>query len=159
MPTKIQVYSQMADHVATQITGSYQGWTEFLQTTARLYKYPYNEQLMIYAQRTDEIGGDDLPQQIADTAGKLADEYWHDHQYEILHIVDDSFSKDMMSSTSECNSGARRQSASLTRSCPAAGWSRNRFSTMRTSWRFSTSIHWPPLLPSARNTRKSRKGV
>ena len=53
MPTKIQAYSQMADHAATQITGSYQGWTEFLQTAARLYKYPYNEQLMIYAQRPE----------------------------------------------------------------------------------------------------------
>ena len=53
MPTKIQAYSQMADHAATQITGSYQGWTEFLQTAARLYKYPYSEQLMIYAQRPD----------------------------------------------------------------------------------------------------------
>lgn len=53
MPTKIQTYSQMADHAATQITGSYQGWTEFLQTAARLYKYPCNEQLMIYAQRPD----------------------------------------------------------------------------------------------------------
>ena len=167
MPAKVQAYSQMADHVAMQITGSFQSWTEFLQTAARLYKYPYNEQLMIYAQRPDatacagydfwndrmgryvrrgskgialidasgdrpclryvfdvsdtdghknarqpylwsmedgyvipvaamlernyDICGGDLPQQITDIAGKLADEYWHNHQYEILHIVDDSF--------------------------------------------------------------------
>jgi hypothetical protein len=49
MPSKLQAYSQMADHAATQITGSHLNWMAFLQTAARLYKYPYNEQLMIYA--------------------------------------------------------------------------------------------------------------
>ena len=39
--------------MATQITDSYQSWTDFLTTAARLYKYPYHEQLMIYAQRPD----------------------------------------------------------------------------------------------------------
>lgn len=53
MPSKVQAYAQMADHAATQITGSRQSWTDFLSTAARLYKYPYNEQLMIYAQRPD----------------------------------------------------------------------------------------------------------
>ncbi len=53
MPSKFQMYKQMADEAAKQITGSYQGWTGFLTTAARLYKYPYNEQLMIYAQRPD----------------------------------------------------------------------------------------------------------
>ena len=28
-------------------------WTGFLTTVGRLYKYPYHEQLMIYAQRPD----------------------------------------------------------------------------------------------------------
>ena len=51
MPSKVQAYAQMADHAAAQLTGSRQNWTEFLTTAARLYKYPYNEQLMIYAQR------------------------------------------------------------------------------------------------------------
>ena len=40
-----------AERTARQITGSYRAWTSFLATAARLYKYPYNEQLMIYAQR------------------------------------------------------------------------------------------------------------
>ena len=53
MPSKLQFYAQMADHTAEQITGSYQKWTAFLTTAARLYKYPYHEQLMIYAQRPD----------------------------------------------------------------------------------------------------------
>ena len=44
MPSKLQFYAQMADHTAGQITGSYQKWTAFLTTAARLYKYPYNEQ-------------------------------------------------------------------------------------------------------------------
>ncbi len=53
MPTKAQYYAQMAVDTATQITGSYQRWTAFLTTAARLYKYPYHEQLMIFAQKPD----------------------------------------------------------------------------------------------------------
>ena len=41
MPSKVQLYAQMADRTAEQITGSYQKWTAFLTTAARLYKYPY----------------------------------------------------------------------------------------------------------------------
>ena len=51
MPSKLQFYSEFAECTARQITGSYRSWTAFLATAARLYKYPYNEQLMIYAQR------------------------------------------------------------------------------------------------------------
>ena len=51
MPSKLQFYSEFAERTARQITGSYRSWTAFLSTAARLYKYPYNEQLMIYAQR------------------------------------------------------------------------------------------------------------
>ena len=53
MPSKLQFYAQMADHTAEQITSSYQKWTAFLTTAARLYKYPYHEQLMIFAQRPE----------------------------------------------------------------------------------------------------------
>ena len=53
MASVLQQYHQLADRMATQITGSYQSWTDFLTTAARLYKYPYHEQLMIYAQRPD----------------------------------------------------------------------------------------------------------
>ena len=53
MPSKVQLYSQMADLTATQITGSFQTWTAFLTTAARLYKYPYHEQLMIFAQKPE----------------------------------------------------------------------------------------------------------
>ena len=53
MPTKAEMYAQMVDKVATQLTGSWQEWAAFLTTASRLYKYPFHEQLMIYAQRPD----------------------------------------------------------------------------------------------------------
>ena len=167
MPTKAEMYAQMADKVATQLVGSWQEWTAFLTTAARLYKYPFHEQLMIYAQRPDAtacaeydlwnnrmgryvrrgskgialvddsgdrprlryvfdisdtgtrpnsrtpwlwqleeqhigpvsamlernygIAGDDLAQQLTDVAGKLASEYWDEHQQDFHYIVDGSF--------------------------------------------------------------------
>ena len=53
MPSKYQEYRQMADTAERQLTSSYKSWTQFLRTAARLYKYPYNEQIMIHAQRPD----------------------------------------------------------------------------------------------------------
>ena len=53
MTNKMQFYAQMAEDAAKQITGSREQWTAFLRTAARLYKYPYHEQLMIFAQRPD----------------------------------------------------------------------------------------------------------
>ena len=167
MPTKAELYAQMAEKVAVQLTGSWQEWAGFLTTAARLYKYPYHEQLMIYAQRPDatacaeydlwnsrmgryvrrgskgialvddsgdrprlryvfdisdtgtrehsrtpwlwqleephlapvqamleeryEVTGDDLGEQLARVARKLAEEYWTDHRRDIFHIVDGSF--------------------------------------------------------------------
>ena len=167
MPTKAEQYAQMADQVARQLTGSWQEWVGFLTTAARLYKYPFHEQMMIYAQRPDAtacaeydlwnnrmgryvrrgskgialvddsgdrprlryvfdisdtgtrehsrtpwlwtlneehtapvmamlegnygVGGEELPQQLADVAAKLAEEYWADHRRDILPIVDGSF--------------------------------------------------------------------
>ena len=170
MPTKAEMYAQMADKVATQLVGSWQEWTAFLTTAARLYKYPFHEQMMIYAQRPDAtacaeydlwnekmgryvrrgskgialvddsgdrprlryvfdisdtgtrehsrtpwlwkleerhmdsvtamlernygIAGNDLPQQLTDVAGKLAGEYWEEHQQDFRYIVDGSFLED-----------------------------------------------------------------
>ena len=53
MPNKLQAYAEQAERAARQITGSHLAWTAFLTTAARLYKYPYNEQLMIYMQRPE----------------------------------------------------------------------------------------------------------
>ena len=53
MPSKLQIYREMADQTASELVLNHQKWTSFLQAMARLYKYPYHEQLMIYAQRPD----------------------------------------------------------------------------------------------------------
>ncbi len=53
MMMKTAYYAQMAEEAAKQITGSWEQWTAFLTTSARLYKYPYPEQLMIFTQRPD----------------------------------------------------------------------------------------------------------
>ncbi len=51
--TNLAAYMQLADETASRITYTHQEWTGFLKTAARLYKYPYHEQLMVYAQRPD----------------------------------------------------------------------------------------------------------
>ena len=53
MPSKAEFYRQMAEHVSTRLVGSWKEWTAFLTTAARLYKYPFHEQMMIYAKRPD----------------------------------------------------------------------------------------------------------
>ena len=167
MPTKAEFYRQMAEQVSTRLVGSWKEWTAFLTTAARLYKYPFHEQMMIYAQRPDAtacaeydlwnekmgryvrrgskgialvddsgdrprlryvfdisdtgtrehsrtpwlwqleeqhigpvsamlersygVAGEDLAQQLTDVAGKLASEYWDEHQQDFRYIVDGSF--------------------------------------------------------------------
>lgn len=51
MPSKLDFYAQMADRTAKQVTGSFGEWTALLETMGRLYKYPFHEQLMIFAQK------------------------------------------------------------------------------------------------------------
>ena len=53
MPSKLQAYTALAEQQTRQITGSRERWTDFLATAGRLYKYPFEEQLMIYTQRPD----------------------------------------------------------------------------------------------------------
>ena len=53
MASKAERYLRLAEETTEQITGSFQSWTAFLTTASRLYKYPFPEQLMIYAQRPD----------------------------------------------------------------------------------------------------------
>lgn len=184
MPSNVQALAQMADRAATQITASHESWTDFLRTAARLYKYPYHEQLMIYAQcpnamacagyevwnekmrryvrrgskgialidasgdrpgiryvfdisdtggrensrrpylwqyRSEhedtvtaaleqeyEVPGEKgLADQLEQIAGQLANEYWQEHQYDILHIVDGSFLEEY----DEFNIGAQFRNA------------------------------------------------
>ena len=53
MPNKTEQFAQIADQTAVRLTASWQEWAAFLTTASRLYKYPYHEQLLIYAQRPD----------------------------------------------------------------------------------------------------------
>ena len=53
MPTKLQVYVALAEDTARKITSDYLDWASYLTMASRLYKYPYHDQLMIYAQRPD----------------------------------------------------------------------------------------------------------
>jgi len=48
---KYQYFASLADQQSREITGSMEDWTKFLTTAGRLYKYPFEEQLLIHAQR------------------------------------------------------------------------------------------------------------
>ena len=53
MSEKMQYISELAEQTARQITQSPQNWATFLRTAARLYKYPFEDQLLIYTQRPE----------------------------------------------------------------------------------------------------------
>jgi len=53
MQTKLQVYVALAEDTARKITSDYLDWASYLTMASRLYKYPYHDQLLIYAQRPD----------------------------------------------------------------------------------------------------------
>ena len=53
MPSKTEEYYALAQRTASGLTRHWEAWTEFLTTASRLYKYPFADQLMIYAQRPD----------------------------------------------------------------------------------------------------------
>lgn len=55
MATKQQRMSELMEQTINRITGYPHVWTDFLQTAARLYKYPFEEQILIYAQRPNAI--------------------------------------------------------------------------------------------------------
>ena len=53
MAGKYHYISALAEMTAADIVKNENEWTRFLTTAARLYKYPFNEQMLIYAQRPD----------------------------------------------------------------------------------------------------------
>ena len=53
MLNKVQSYAILSGDTARQITSSREQWTDFLRLAGRLYKYPFGEQLLIYAQRPE----------------------------------------------------------------------------------------------------------
>ena len=53
MPSKTEEYIALAQRTANGLTRYWESWTDYLTTASRLYKYPFADQLMIYAQRPD----------------------------------------------------------------------------------------------------------
>ena len=53
MALSYHMVSRLAEETAKNITRSGDDWKHYLTTAARLYKYPFHEQLLIYAQRPD----------------------------------------------------------------------------------------------------------
>ena len=53
MPTKFQLITELYEHTLKSVTGSYQSWTGFLRAACYNYKCPFDDQILIYAQRPD----------------------------------------------------------------------------------------------------------
>ena len=53
MPTKFQLITELYDQTVQSVTGSYQSWTGFLRAACYNYKCPFDDQILIYAQRPD----------------------------------------------------------------------------------------------------------
>ena len=53
MATKLQRISDLMLQTVHALTENRISWTKFLKTSSRLYKYPFEEQILIYAQRPD----------------------------------------------------------------------------------------------------------
>lgn len=50
---KYKLISALAEETATEVVRNEESWRRYLNTAFRLYKYPFKEQLLIYAQRPD----------------------------------------------------------------------------------------------------------
>ncbi len=53
MARKIDLVSGLADQAARSVTRDADSWKRYLDTASRLYKYSFDDQLLIYAQRPD----------------------------------------------------------------------------------------------------------
>ena len=53
MPTKFQLITELYDQTVQSVTGNYQSWTGFLRAACYNYKCPFDDQILIYAQRPD----------------------------------------------------------------------------------------------------------
>ena len=47
MAYKLQKISELANQTAKAVTRDADGWMRYLETASRLYKYPFDEQLLI----------------------------------------------------------------------------------------------------------------
>lgn len=53
MENKLEKVTRLYEETLADMSGNWTNWASFLTTAARLYKYPFDEQVMIYAQRPD----------------------------------------------------------------------------------------------------------
>ncbi|MCI9541033.1 MAG: DEAD/DEAH box helicase family protein [Lachnospiraceae bacterium] len=53
MAGKYNTVSQLAAHIGKEVVHKEENWKKYLNTASRLYKYPFKDQLLIYAQRPD----------------------------------------------------------------------------------------------------------
>ena len=53
MPNKMQLITELSNNVTKEITSTPENWLSFLDTASHNYKYSFNEQILIYAQRPD----------------------------------------------------------------------------------------------------------
>ena len=50
---KYDVISALSEETSKRVTRNEESWKKYLNTASRLYKYPFKDQLLIYAQRPD----------------------------------------------------------------------------------------------------------
>ena len=55
MANKVKNIRALSAETAREITQTPENWMRFLDTASRVYKYPFHEQMLIYAQRPDAI--------------------------------------------------------------------------------------------------------
>lgn len=60
MPSKYQLVNEMANDTLKEITSSSENWIKFLQTASNNYKYSFNEQVLIYAQKPNATACADI---------------------------------------------------------------------------------------------------
>ena len=53
MASKFQFITELYSRTLTKLTGDYESWTGFLRSACYNYKCPFDEQVLIYAQRPD----------------------------------------------------------------------------------------------------------
>lgn len=53
MASKFQFITELYSRTLTRLTGDYESWTGFLRAACYNYKCPFDEQVLIYAQRPD----------------------------------------------------------------------------------------------------------
>lgn len=60
MPNKYQLINTMTSETIKEITSNSKNWTDFLNTASNNYKYDFNEQVLIYAQKPDATACADI---------------------------------------------------------------------------------------------------